>query len=159
MSRNQVFMLAAGFSVFATGAWAQDYVLTVPVNISGMPPEIREIEITCSVLAPRAGSTTALEDIGSAAPVRRPVTGGAFSGDITININRSPFAGGRMATQYSCTTRAYGTVGGRPAEFWSYDDPTTGAYGLRMPPGSAIRLEIPARPGAPKMVSIRGPIP
>jgi hypothetical protein len=159
MSRKQVFVFAAALSAFATGASAQDYVLTVPVNISGMPPEIREIEITCSVSALRAGSTTAYEDIGSAAPVRRPVTGGAFSGDVTININRSPFAGGRMATRYSCHTRAYGTVGGRPAEFWSYDDPTTGSYGLRMPPGSAIRLEIPARPGAPKVVSITGTIP
>jgi hypothetical protein len=124
-----------------------------------MPPEIRELEITCSVLALRRGSTTAYENIGGAAPVRRPLTGGAFSGDITINANRSPFAGGRTATRYTCFLQVYGNVGGAPAEFWSYDDPTTGAFGLRMPPGSPIRLEIPARAGAPKVVGVTGAIP
>lgn len=141
----------------AQAAMAADYNLIVPVSLSALPPEIRELEVNCSIYSPRPGSTTALESIGSGS-VRRPVSGGAFSGDVTVPVNRSALAGTRAATQYNCFLRVYGSISGRPVEFWSYDDPKTGQYGLKSPPDIQPRLEIPARAGAAKVVSVKGPI-
>lgn len=152
--RNDVMILGAVLSCAAGAANAAEYEFTVPIALSAMPPEIAEGLVGCQIFAPRVGST-GTETIGLA-ETRFPIAGGAYAGDVRVGVNRSALAGSRTPTRWSCYLRVYGRIGGAPVEFWSYEDPATGAYGLKMPPGVTPRLEIPAAAGAPKTVSVTG---
>lgn len=135
-------------------AIAAEYEFTVPLSLAAMPPEINEAEVRCDIWAPRTGATG--EELIGSGQTRLPVAGGAYAGDVRVSVNRSALAGSRTPSSWSCYLRVYGRIGTSPAEFWSYDDPTTGAYGLKMPPGTALRVEIPAAPGAAKTVKVSG---
>lgn len=149
---NQLCIGAA--TLITSQALAAEYDFTVPVSLNALPPEITDGLVGCSVFAPRPG-TTSTESIGGA-ETRFTISGGAYSGDVRVGVNRNALAGSRTPTRWSCHLRVFGRIGGVPAEFWSYDDPATGAYGLKMPPGVSPRLEIPAAPGAPKTVAVSG---
>jgi len=145
----------AALSAVAFGsALAAEYEFTVPLALASMPPEISEAEVRCDIWAPRTGASG--EELIGAGQTRVPVSGGAYAGDVRVSVNRSALAASRTPTSWSCYLRVYGRIGTAPAEFWAYDDPATGAYGLKMPPGGSIRVEIPAAPGAPKAVKVNG---
>ncbi len=137
----------------AGAAVAAEYEFVVPVSLNAMPSEINQGEINCSIMAPT--STGSRESIGGNL-TRFAIASGGYNGEVRVGVNRTALAGSRTPTHWSCFLRVYGTVGGARAEFWSYDDPTTGAYGLKSPPGTSPRLEIPAAAGAPKVVTVNG---
>lgn len=156
------FTVLAAFALPIAGtdtahAQGNDYTIIVPVAVSDMPVELREIEINCTVSgAPAPGRSR--ETLGGGS-VRRPLTGGGFTGDVTVAFNRTALAGSRVPTHWACSMRAYGTISGSPAEFWTYEDPTTRQTGLKSPPDRTPRLEIPAAPGAAKVVQVGGTLP
>jgi hypothetical protein len=150
---NRLLLLAALAMLAVTGsAQAQDFTLTVPVSLSALPPELREVEVNCEIWSPRAVGTG--NEMIASGRVRRPLTGGGFSGDVVVTANRTALAAGRTATEYGCYVRLYGMLGTTPLEFFAYDTPT-GESGLRVPTGT-VRAEIPARPGTPKAVIVKG---
>ena len=87
------------------------------------------------------------------------MSSGAYSGEVKVPVNKDALAGTRVPTHWTCSIRAYGTISGRPVEFWTYEDPATRQYGLKSPPGTTPRLEIPAKSGAAKVVQLGGELP
>lgn len=152
--RKTALCIAASFGAMTGAASAAEYEFTVPLSLAAMPREINEALVRCEIMAPRAGSTST-EVIG-AGESRVAIAGGAYSGDVRVGVNRSALSGSRTPTRWGCFLRVFGVVGGARSEFWSYDDPTTGAYGLKSPPGTTPRLEIPAAAGAVKTVAVSG---
>jgi hypothetical protein len=134
-------------------ATAAEYEFTVPVALAALPPEINEALVRCEIYTPRTGGGL---DVAGSGETRQPIAGGAFRGDVRVNVDRSALMRSRVPSQWTCYLRVQGTVGGARAEFWAYDDPVTGAYGLKTPPGVATRVEIPALAGAPKTVTVSG---
>jgi hypothetical protein len=70
---------------FATPVLAQDFRFTVPVTVSHAPPNVRSLTMTCEAgqMVDRQGFHANAQATSAALPV----TGGAFSGDVSVSVS------------------------------------------------------------------------
>lgn len=103
-------LLAAALLLFcvAQSARAEDFNITVPVRVSGVPPNVTTFSVRCFavLLPPGAAAPTSQIGLGS---VDQRITGGAFSGNLTARFNAVPGKLASSATHYQCTGQFHGT--------------------------------------------------
>lgn len=88
--------LALGLTAIATPAAAADFTFTVPVAIASVPPEVNQFTVECNV-----GGETTTSTIGVGRTTTR-MSGGAFSGDVIVEVTASGGADRASATRYQC---------------------------------------------------------
>lgn len=107
------------FSNFAGTASLQaqttDFTITVPVDVSGLPPTVTEMMVSCYV---------APEDYGDARNYiayagRRFAVSGTYRANLTLTANAQPGKDAALARWYSCNAQFVGTERGAPATFFS----------------------------------------
>jgi hypothetical protein len=136
---NLVTKLSAVLLMFvATASMAVDgphFTLTVPLELSNLPPEISRLRVSCAVSQGTAG-------IKGRAEATRPVSGGAFSGDVVIPITVAAPNNPALVDTYTCSVHLSGAIEGRPYDF--LDDSNT---------------RFPLAPGATFRQRVRSPLP
>ena len=86
-------IFAAAIFLFATSVFANDlFTLSVPVQVSHLHPSVSQIRVQCT-LNGRNPATGALTNFGGIAGKNQtvPVTGGAYSGTVTIIFTNTDF--------------------------------------------------------------------
>lgn len=131
-------VLALALALAPLAAHAEDFTFTVPVRLSNLPPEITAFQVNCGVNQPGTGSNFYGPRIGGTNSGERPITGGAFSGDITLAFNASPTADPSRAGVYGCELRLIGTVVGRRMEFAPTADGRLESIGAAISPPVVI---------------------
>ncbi|HUO51445.1 MAG TPA: hypothetical protein VMT93_02920 [Gemmatimonadaceae bacterium] len=123
-------LAAAAFAAAAfarpAAAQAKDFTITVPVNVSGLPSNITEMGISCTIMP---------EDYGDgrnaiAGGVQRFPVSGSYSGTVTISMNALPGKDPALARWYSCTAQFYGTERGVAATFFASGTTTPPVFPL-----------------------------
>jgi hypothetical protein len=113
---------AAGllFTGLAGQAFAYDFTFTVPIQFSGLPSDVYQFALSCDA------------ELASGLPVGHalrmvPITGGGYSGDVTLQFNADPGRDPATAVRYSCSAYFFGrdppgAVG--PRYFYDPSSPT-----------------------------------
>jgi hypothetical protein len=118
-------------SALAAPAAAYDFTFTIPVQFTNLPPEVTQFIVGCVAQLPSSAS------VGQGNRII-PITGGAYTGDVTIQFNAITGMDPATATRYQCTAYFFGTVsaGLTPHYFES-------SYGPRFPlaVGAPFRLD------------------
>lgn len=140
----------------AAPAAAEDFTLIVPVRLAALPPEIDGFQIQCGVseLPTRVGSTGTTVG-GGISPVL-PLSGGGFSGDVTIRFNASPTADPARAATYSCWLRFHGVLAGRRTEWYGTDGSNPASPMQSMTGEPPVILPVAA--GATIVHGVKGPL-
>jgi hypothetical protein len=84
-----------------------DFVFTVPVDVSNLPPEVTHISVCCQV---SAGGR--LVGPGGTCAARRAVSGRAYRGDFVVEYNANPGVDPATATNYNCNAWFHALVDG-----------------------------------------------
>jgi hypothetical protein len=107
MTRKIHLMLAATVVVLGlNSAWAADFTLEVPVEISNVPAAVTSARISCRVVRwpdpSRPGSGTPGEmSLNLGYPF--PLSGGAYRGVVRVELNANPGRRPQDANGYSCS--------------------------------------------------------
>lgn len=130
--------LLLSLQVVVPSAHAADFNITVPINVRDFHPSIYEVVVKCSA---HDGIRLIALSSGSA-----PISGGSFSGDITVRFDAFSGRDPATAATYSCNMHFRGR------------DPRTGAVVNYFSPSSVYRF--PLARGQPfNRVSGPHPIP
>ncbi len=89
-------MTHVGAIAVATPSRATDFTAVVPVQLSHIPPDMAYFQVMCQVFSASG------EQIASAGADAVPITGGAFSGDVTVSMDASPGRDPATASSYQC---------------------------------------------------------
>ncbi|MBM5810354.1 MAG: hypothetical protein FJ191_00065 [Gammaproteobacteria bacterium] len=146
----------AAVSGVVTPAAAEDFTLIVPVRLAALPPEIDGFRIQCgaSELPVRVGATGTTVG-GGISPVL-PLSGGGFTGDVTIRFNASPTGDPARAATYSCWLRLNGILAGTRTE-WYGTDGNNPASPMRSMTGEPP-VDVPVAAGATIVHGVKGPL-
>lgn len=116
--RTRRIAAALGLWLALVGAAAaEDFTFVVPVQVSNVPPAIARLAVACAVInsSPTPGREP-LGIIGNGVSFV-PVSGGAFNGDVTVQLNANLRENAGFADHYVCyiaylgeATRADGTA-------------------------------------------------
>jgi hypothetical protein len=85
------------------GPMMQQYQLTVPIDATGLPPEVRSIGAMCSLQTALASGRSASGTFGNAAGTDVPVVSGAAHGTVTVNLQATI----APAAAYQCLISFY----------------------------------------------------
>jgi hypothetical protein len=133
-------------SCFAQAIRAEDFNITVPVNISRVPPNVTTFGVRCFAVVMPAGAAAPTEQIGFGA-ADQTLSGGAFSGNLVVRFNASPGKTPNSATHYKCSGQFQGTDRGFSVGYFvngsDLDRPFPRA------PGSSFNLNTGWRPLPP----------
>lgn len=88
-------VVASAMWAGATGAWAEDFNITVPIAFSKLAPEIEVLEVSCTTM-----SRDQVIGHGRAAPIR--LSGGGYKGNVVVRFNATTGMNPRNATHYRC---------------------------------------------------------
>jgi hypothetical protein len=109
-------------AAFAALAWsaplpaqAWDFTITVPVNVSGVPANVTMVGVSCDVRPEDYGN--GVNQIGHGVANAR-LTGGAFRGNIVVQINAAPGKDATLARWYECRMSFLGTDRGRDVTYF-----------------------------------------
>jgi hypothetical protein len=120
-------------------AIAAEYTFVVPIAFRDLPPDIREVSVLCSVHTGTTGPTFVLMGEGTAS---RPVTARAFSGEITVDVNRNS-GESRRPNRWTCSASLLGQVDGRPQLYMPINaTPTTYRYNPNIPSAAGTPVVI-----------------
>ncbi len=89
-------------SALATPAAAFDFTFTIPVQFTNLPPEVTQFLVGCYVQVP-SGAT-----VGQGSRMI-PITGGGFTGDVTLQFNANTGMDPATATRYQCSGYFFGS--------------------------------------------------
>ncbi|QGZ96401.1 hypothetical protein [Terricaulis silvestris] len=130
------WLLALAFSVFAIpAAHAEDFTLTVPVNVSGLPANVHTVWVTCQVMESSRSRITAV------AGQRIAITGGAYRADVVLTANASAGRDPSLATQYRCVAWFFGAVAGDPQQAYFMEGSPHATHVFPLAPGAAFLLD------------------
>jgi hypothetical protein len=119
MSRVVSFLLATALSSLgATAASAEDFVFTVPMNFSRLPPDISSFQVSCTALQASYGVVVGGGD------ARPTMSGGEFHGDVTIRFNATAGHDPATAHYYECRMISFFTDRGVQYSFYGSSSPT-----------------------------------
>ena len=139
MRRFISFLLAAGLlPLAAMPAQAEDFVFTVPVNFSHLPPDISNFVVDCMALQASYGVVV------GGGEARPRMSGGEFHGDVTVRFNATAGHDPAWAHFYQCRVISFYTDRGASYGFSSTSSPT-----FPLQPGAPIMLDTSIQPLAP----------
>ena len=119
MNRKFSFLLASGLSLLtATPAMAEDFLITVPINFSNLPPDISNFVVSCSALQESYGVVVGGGD------ARPRMSGGEFHGDVTVRFNATAGHDPATAHYYQCRAISFYTDSGMSYSFYGPSSPT-----------------------------------
>jgi len=100
MKMRRFTILAACLLVVGVAgrASAYDFTFTIPLQFTNLPPEVASVQAWCYVFM---GGTSVGPAIGTANR-NFPISGGAYSGDVTIQFNADAGRDPATATRYQC---------------------------------------------------------
>ena len=127
-SRLLSALFLAGSSLCCATAFATDFTFVVPVNVSHIPSDAYQMNIVCDVVDP-------IYHIVGQQIVGVPITGGAYSGDVTNAFNALSGMDPAAATTYECW-----------AVFLSHLHPDQSYFARST---AAVTLTFPVQTGAP----------
>lgn len=97
--------LAVGLGLWlalAGAAQAEDFTFTVPVRIANVPPAIVLVAVSCYVANRNPTPGRAPLGIFGNGHAFVPMSGGAYSGDVTVAVNANPRENAGFADHYGC---------------------------------------------------------
>lgn len=108
--RKTLLRCAIAILFVATSARAADFTFLVPVTIQSLPAAV-EFRVSCALtggplLQPSNGSANQL------------ITGGAFSGSVTVEVNAMPAGSAGLVTGYSCGITVMGPMAPGTVSRW-----------------------------------------
>lgn len=86
-----------GLCAVAPAAFADDFTITVPVDVDGAPLDINRLVTSCQVF------TDVNSVVVGAASTNTPMSGGAFRGDVVVRVNASGGVDPAQGTRYRCS--------------------------------------------------------
>jgi hypothetical protein len=146
MKKLSLPLICAAALGFAGPALAEDFTFTVPVQLTNLPTGITGFNVQCSVLASQVweGRTIQGRSIGSGATYVH-ISGGSYSGDVTVAFNHATLEDPHLAVFYGCAIQRL-------------DGPSpTGGGSFSYYPG--LPHFIPLAAGAPFVASVNGSLP
>lgn len=120
----------------ATTANAAQFNITIPIQVSNLPPNIDGMLLFCSVMTgePRLGGRY----IGIGRK-RVNITGGAYRGNELISFDVNPGQDPALVTHYECTGTFTGTESGATVHY--YNDSIGGSVRFPLTAGAPFRLK------------------
>lgn len=127
----RAFAFALALMAFATPASAEDFTFIVPVQLSNLPPEVDEMRVGCAALILPTASAGA-RMVGSRT-LRVPISGGAYSGDVTVSFDASRPEDLPLVNGYSCEINSFSAghtsyYAGQPARMFPVSPGATYRY-------------------------------
>jgi hypothetical protein len=100
---------AAPAAAQTVGPMMQHYQLTVPIDATGMPPEVRSVGAMCVLQTGLARGRNASVTSGNAAGTDVPVASGTAHGEVTINLQATigPAAAYQCFISFFVVTASY----------------------------------------------------
>jgi hypothetical protein len=125
----------------AQAAHAEDFNITIPLEISNLPPSIAGMLVFCSVMTgePRLGGRY----MGNLTK-RVEMSGGGFRGNVTLNFNASAGQDPSLATHYECGGSFVGDERGATVHYFS--ESVSGSPRFPLAAGATFRLKTGIRP-------------
>ena len=120
-------LLRCAIAIFfaASSARAADFTFLVPVTIQNMPGAA-EFRVSCAL----TGGPLLQPSIGSAS---HSITGGAFSGSVSVEVNAMPPGSAGLVTGYSCGITVMGAMTPGSVSRWAVGpDSVDGAFFARV---------------------------
>lgn len=122
--------LAAVMAGAAATAHAADYTLTVPVDVSNLPPEVYGGSVSCQILnatyrpdvspeSARMGYNGEPNLISQSPSFPFPVNAGAYRGNVVVTANAVPGADPARGTAYGCHIALRARVGGSEVNYFA----------------------------------------
>jgi hypothetical protein len=115
-------------SAIAAPARAQDFVITLPVQVTKLPPNVKSLSVYCEVGAAGAmGPAIVTVGKGTSAP-QAIGPSAAWSGDVTVPVNALAGRDRAQATRYHCWLyfTAPDPARNTSVDYFRWDDPTLG---------------------------------
>ena len=128
-------LLALALLCIVAPAYAADFTITVPVSISSLPPNIDSLWVTCQVF-----ETSHLRVIGAASR-RLPIVGGAFRGDVALEIDSSPDRDPALARDYRCVAWLIGRSATNPNQNYFEDGSRTATETFPLSPDAPFVMD------------------
>jgi len=127
---------AAALLAFTPAAYAEDFNITVPLDMSNLPPNIAGIMVSCAVITgePRLGGRY----VGNLTK-RVDVKGGAFRGNVTINFNATAGLDPALVTHYECSSSFVGDERGVTVHYFNDSFATSSRFPVTA--GAPFRLK------------------
>jgi hypothetical protein len=145
------FIIAALVALLAPmSASAQDFAISVPVQFSKLPTNVKTYAVSCEVTAP--GPMRAQETMGKGTSGAQSVpAGGAFNGELKVAVTVNAGKDRTKVDAYHCWLwfTAADPASGASVDYFRWDDPTLGANPPR---------PFPTDKAAPLVVDLRGAI-
>ena len=93
----------------STGAVAADFTFNVPVTLSNVP-SVTQLAVGCGVSRVEAGGVSPFGpgNVVGSGQTAMPVSGGAYSGTVRVEVNASGIISADQARSYSCSLSVVG---------------------------------------------------
>lgn len=128
---STLLIAGAVLSFLAQSANAEDFNITIPVEVSSLPPNIDGMLLACWVYTDAGGNI----GIGRA---RIEISGGAYRGSATLRFNASAGQDPATATKYECQGSFTGTESGSTVHYFASGGVTDTRFPLAA--GAPFRL-------------------
>lgn len=137
--RTVRWAIGAILAIGAAAANAEDFNITVPINVSSLPPNINGMLLACLVYTnePRLGG----RNIGIGRS--RIDLAGNYRGETTVRFNASAGQDPGSATHYECSGSFVGDERGTTVHYYAN---LAGSVEFPRAPGSAFALKTGVRP-------------
>jgi hypothetical protein len=146
------FIIAALVALLAPmSASAQDFVITVPVQLNKLPPNVKTYSLRCLVHGPVPGQKDEIVvGKGVVGPLPAPA-GGSGNMEIPVPVTVDAGKDRTKVNKYGCTIwfTAADPASGAAVDYFRSDDPAVSAGTLR---------QFPLAAGAPLVVYVTGAI-
>jgi hypothetical protein len=109
MARRIASLAALVLLSVTAPAAAADFTINVPVTIDNMPAA-RQLQVLCSAYDTTDGTGDARNVIGSFSSPRLPVSGGRYSGTVTVTFNADAGRLPSLARSYACYVNIFGAM-------------------------------------------------
>jgi len=102
--------IAGVFIAAPAAAWAEDFNIEVPIELTSLPPDIVSFNVDCVVRTSEADSG---EMIGNGGVVGVSIRGGTHRDSVFVRFNALPLKDPTRAHYYRCILSALRTAAGR----------------------------------------------
>jgi hypothetical protein len=153
----------AALCIYTVGATvpavAEDFNLTVRINLSGLAPEIREVWVDCAATgepAPGFGISSG-RPIGALVGTPVPVaSGGTVDRTLTVQFNAFAGVDPRLAVAYTCSLRMRGLIGAREVVYTAEWEDASRTRQIMRQAAVPTATVMPSAPGSSPVVMVEG---
>jgi len=125
----KTFLFSLGFTgaLLSSAALAEDFTITVPVQLRNLPPSIERMMILCYVAT--GGPGTISHPVGTG-DGQIAVSNGEFTGEAVIRFNADPGRDPATGTHYNCRASLLGIENGALVSYFNSDVPDPNRFPL-----------------------------